>query len=165
MKAFKYRAYWFFLYVFLSCGLTFTLAEEAEKGAYPRTSSNASIGYGMPYGGSLGGSVSIELRDNVCASGGFGIAQDMVVGVKFYFREAEQIIRPTASYHLWLSNAPTQTADGAIFAGLEIQPSFSKGFMFTTEVGYGSFKRGEKISLSIGLGFNINLKLMNLGPF
>lgn len=160
MKAFKYKTYWVFLYVFLSFGLTSALAEEAEKGTQLRTSSNASIGYGMPYGGS----VAIELRDNVCASGGFGISQDMAVGVKFYFREIEQIIRPTASYHSWLSNAPIQTAGGAIFAGLEIRPSFSKEFMFTTEVGYGSFKRGEKISFSIGLGFNVNLQLINLGP-
>lgn len=36
--------------------------------------------------------------------------------------------------------------------------------MFTTEVGYGSFKRGEKISFSTGLGFNVNLQLINLGP-
>ena len=164
MKAFKYKTYWVFLYVFLSFGLTSALAEETEKGTQLRTSSNASIGYGMPYGGGLGGSVAIELRDNVCASGGFGISQDMVVGIKFYFREIEQIIRPTASYHSWLSNAPIQTAGGAIFAGLEIRPSFSKEFMFTTEVGYGSFKRGEKISFSIGLGFNVNLQLINLGP-
>ena len=137
--------------------------EESEKSPALLTSSKASLGYGMPHGGTLGVEVETELRDNVCASVGFSISQGMVVGVRFYLREVHKRFRPTASYHLWLGNAPTQTANGAFFAGLEIRPKFAKRFVLTTGVGYGSIKRGQKIGVSIGLGFNINLQLITTG--
>ena len=86
----------------------------------------------------------LRLRDNVCASGGFGIAQDVVVGIKFYFREIEQIIRPTASYHLWLSNRQYKQQVVLSLQGWKLGPVFLRSLCLLPRLVMAHLREGKR---------------------
>ena len=119
----------------------------------PSPTNKVSFGHGIPYGGNLGGSIELKLKNNVYAIVGFGFLKDVTGGLRLYFRDAKKKVIPHLTYSTLLTYVENRLSTGLLCIGCDVNSFYHEGLILSIGIGYGGISEDKKVRFLLGIGF------------